>query len=125
MKYVFLETGNGRLQWRDEDDINTLTRYINNKLGDLCKFVKKVTITKDGYRDKKGKTEYFFTIAYDFIRPIGLPRFSKVSANFKLKTDMKIYNISRNYTGEYGVCSDRIVFKLKKKTLERAWLIKS
>ena len=52
MKYVFLETGHGRLKWREKDDIDALTRYVNDKLGDLCKFVKKVTKTKDGYRDK-------------------------------------------------------------------------
>lgn len=114
MKFVFLETGHGRIGMWDKEEINKLTRYVNDKLGDLCKCVKRVTITKDGYLDKKCKTEYFFTVTYDFIRPISLPRFGKLSTNFNLKTNIKVYNISRNHTGEYGECSNRVVFKLKK-----------
>ena len=115
MKYVFPETGHGRLDMWEKEDISKLTRYVNDKLGNLCKFVGKVTTTYDGRRDiDKLKTTYaFYTVTYDFIKPIKLPHFSKMITNINAKTRIRVFDICQR-DGD-NCFKSKIVFKLIKK----------
>lgn len=82
MKFMY----KGQFGWREKEDVNKLTRYVNDRLCNYCRFVKTVTITKnEHFSNKKGWTS-FITVDYNFMnKELHLPCFFRMIIRFKVK----------------------------------------